>query len=277
MRILQPLIWLLLILSIGLSQDNWEEFKREKSEYYYSLAGAEVQNFSCLITSSEYIRYVHDKVDSAYYFPLKIIWTREGKVYYVMQPFPPGISDASREELVGRIEELKKIFKGVLPDWQQFSLFSPFSDIPQNASVRFGLDTVGVTFKISEGDEHYIAKKLFSRGGQLARVEWRGEGLRIATYPYYKEMENVWLCQGWQSQFYRDGEVSSGMAVILKLERTENLWLPREFDIIAQTSDRPEQRSVVRVYLKDYTLNENLEIIPSPGELPPTEDEDRAQ
>lgn len=268
MNILKVIGLLILWTSIGVSQDNWEQFANDKRGYYFSLENSGIENFSCLLSSSEYIRFVHEQVDSAYYYPLKIIWTKSGKIYYIMQPFPPDISDAARSQLVSRIEELKKMFQGILSDWQQFSLLSPFADIPHDASVRFGSDTVALRFQIGEDNQIFVTKKLFSRGGQLAKVEWHGEGLKIATYPYYKEVENKWLCGGWQSQFYRGGEIISGMAVILDLKRGQNIWLPTRFDIIAQTRDNPNQRSVMQLFVRNYILNEDIEILSQPTETP---------
>ncbi len=268
MKTLKTLSVLILLFSIGLSQDDWKQFKNEKRTYYSSLEGSDVENFSFLISSSEYIRLMQDEADSTYFYPLKIIWTKKGKVYYVMQPVSPNMTDSTRQQLITKVEELKQIFKGALSDWQQFSLFTPFHDIPENVSVSFGKDTVGISFEITEGNKVIGIRKMFSRGGQLVRVIWHGTGLRIATYPYYKEIENKWVCQGWQSQFYENGEVISGMAVVLKLKKLENFWLPTRINIIAQSKARPDQRSVVQLFLKNYVFNEEFEIVSQPSKTP---------
>ncbi len=268
MKTLKTLSVLILLFSMGLSLDNWEQFKNEKKTYYSSLEGSDVENFSFLISSSEYIRFVQDKADSTYFYPLKIIWTKKGKVYYVMQPFPPNMMDSTRKQLITKVEELKQIFRGVLSDWQQFSLFTPFHDIPEDVSVSFGKDTVGISFEITEGHKVISIRKMFSGGGQLARVIWHGQGLRIVAYPYFKEIQNKWVCQGWQSQFYERGEITSGMSVVLELEKLQNFWLPSRINIIAQSKVKPNQRSVVQLFLKNYVFNEEFEIVSQPSETP---------
>lgn len=257
---------LLAFLNMGLSQNNWEEFKNEKSQFYASLETADIENFSFLISSSEYIGFIQDKADSTFFYPLKIIWTKNEKVYYIMQPFPPNLADSTKQQLTSKLEELKKVFKGTLADWQQLSLYSPFHDIPGDATISFGQDTVGISYRIEEDNNAVSIKQLFSRAGELARIIWRGEGLRIVTYPYYKEIQDKWVCQGWRTQFYNGGEITSGMAVVLGLGKFRNYWLPTQINIIAQSKAKPNQRSVVKLFLRDYIFNQKFEIVSQPSE-----------
>lgn len=266
------LAFLLIILGMGFSQvnapaqGNWEEFKAEKKSYYATLEGSSIKNFSCLVSSSEYIRFISRIADSSYYYPLKLIWVKEGKAYYILQPFPPILSDSIHHQIILRIEELKSLLKGTLADWQQFALSTPFSEISADSRISFGKDTVSVSYNVAEDIKPTRVKKVFTRGGELGLVLWSSGDLTIATYPYYKEIENKWVCKGWRTQFYKNDEVTSGLAVSLELAKIENVWLPTRFDVIAQAKETASQRSIVQLFLKDYLFNQNFEIVSSPSD-----------
>jgi len=265
MKTLTSIYFLLIFFSVGLSQQSWEQFRNEKKGYYSTLEGSSVENFSCLVSSSDYILFINDKADSAYYFPLKVIWLKDGRTYSILQPFPPAMTDSMQARLINKVEQLKKILKGTLSDWQQLSLFTPFYDIPKNATVAFGEDTVGVSYPFTEDNKAISLNKTFTRGGQLARVRWTTSNLEIVTYPYYRALENKWVCRGWESQFYHNGEITSGLAVELELKRVDDAWLPARFQIAAQSQNNPTQKSVMLLYLKDYILNQKIEIISEPS------------
>ena len=257
---------LILFVNIGICQQSWQQFKDDKINYYASLEQSDVKNFSCLISSSEYIRFIKDIADSTFYYPLKVVWMIEGKVYYIMQTFPPALTDSTQQQLINKVEDLKKVFKGTLSDWQQFALITPFKDIPENAIANFKQDTVGLSFTVSENNQTISLKKTFTAAGELARVVWASSDLRIATYPYYNEVENKWVCQGWKSQFYRKGEVSSGLVVGLDLNKIENVWLPNRIEIVAQSKKYPDQKSIMQLFLKNYVFNENFEVVKNPSQ-----------
>lgn len=256
---------LLIFFSIGLSQQSWEQFKNEKKAYYSTLENSNVENFSCLISSSDYILFIKDKADSAYYYPLKIIWLKDGNTYTILQPFPPGIADSTKVQLINQVERLKKIFKGTLSDWQELSLFNPFYDIPDTATVAFGGDTVSVSYSFKEDGESVSMNKTFTQGGQLGRIRWVSGDLKIVTYPFYRISGNKWVCQGWKSQFYNHDNITSGLAAKLELKKVDDAWLPVRFQITAQSQNNPTQKSVVVLYVKEYILNQKIEIISKPS------------
>lgn len=266
------LVFLLVILSSGFPQvnnpggDNWEQFKTEKKFYYAALERSAIKNFSCMVSSDEYIRFIRSVADSNYYYPLKLIWMTEGKAYYILQPFPPILSDSIQHQIITRVKELKSLLKGTLADWQHFALSTPFSDIPADARISFGKDTVSASYSVAEGTKPTRVKKVFTRGGELALVLWASGDLLIATYPFYKDMENKWVCKGWKSQFYKNDEVTSGLAVSLELAKTENVWLPTRFDIIAQAKETASRRSIIQLFLKDYIFNQQFEIVNTPSD-----------
>lgn len=275
MKFLTTILILLVVFSRGVSQENWNDFKEEKRGYYSSLESSGVENFSCLVSSSDYIFFISDKADSTYYFPLKVIWLRNGRTYTILQPLPPAMPDSLKGQLINQVEQLKKIFKGTLSDWQQLALFNPFEDIPESTTVSFGKDTLGISFSFIEDNENITVSKTFTRGGQLARVRWITSDLEIRTYPYYREINNKWVCGGWKSQFYQNSDVTSGFEVALDLRRVDNVLLPIRFEIIAQSQSNRTQKSAMQLYLRDYVLNQKFEVINEPSK--PTEAADGEQ
>lgn len=265
MKILTSICLLILIINMGLSQQSWEQFRNEKKGYYSTLENSSIENFSCLVSSSDYILFIKNIADSAYYFPLKVIWLKDGSTYTILQPFPPDIKDSVKVQLINQVERLKKVYKGTLSDWQQLSLFTPFYDIPDIATIAFGEDTVGASYSFMEDNQAISLNKTFTRGGQLARVRWIANDLKIVTYPYYRVLEDKWVCRGWESQFYRNDEITSGLAVKLELRRINDAWLPSRFQISAQSQNNRTQKSVMLLYAKDYILNQKIEIISEPS------------
>lgn len=270
MKILTNIYILLIFVSTGMSQQSWEEFKEESKGHYSTVEGSGVENFSCLVSSSDYIFFLSNKADSAYYFPLKIIWLKDGRIYTILQPFPPTVTDSMKAVLISKVEQLKKIITGTLSDWQQLALHTPFSDIPEGATASFGQDTVGVSYSLTEEGKPITLKKTFTRGGRLARVRWITSDLEIRTYPYYRELETKWVCRGWKSQFHQNGEITSGFEVELELKRSDKILLPVRFQIIAQSREKSSQKSAMQLYLKDYILNQKIEIIGEPSKTSET-------
>lgn len=243
---------------------DWDDFITEHEIYYANVNRTDITNFSCLISSSSYVDFIKSKADSTYYYPLKIVWTREGKVFYIMLPFPEGDNGELQEVIPAKVQNLKKLFTGTLLDWQQFCLYSPFKDIPENAGTKFKGDTIGVSYKISQEDKIVRLKKTFTKVGLLLRVIWESGKLKIITYPSYDNVFDKWLCIGWDSQIYSDGEVVSGMTVGLELVNLSGFWLPTRFDILAQTKSDSSRKSLSSLYFKNHIINENFELIEPP-------------
>jgi hypothetical protein len=243
---------------------DWDDFVTQHEMYYANVNRTDILNFSCLISSNSYIDFIKLKADSTYYYPLKIVWTREGKVFYIMLPFPEGSNDELQKAIPEKVKNLKKLFTGTLLDWQQLCLYSPFKDIPKNARIKFRGDTIGVSYKIYHEDKIVKLKKTFTKVGLLLRVIWESGNMKIITYPSYDNVLDKWLCFGWDSQIYNNGEIVSGMTVGLELVNLSGFWLPTRFDILVQTTSDSNQKSLSSLYFKNHILNENFELIEPP-------------
>lgn len=251
--------------SIAQTLFSWEDFAKKARPYYSILNRSEIQNFSSLITSATYINYLKkNNYDSTYTYPLKFIWTNQGKVYYILQPHPNMNDTTKRKDDLLEIQALKNQFKGFLIDWQNFSLFSPFEDIPENPVIKAADDTVQISYINGEGQFKATVKKLFLVSGKLVKVTVISSGQKIITSPVYQESEGKWLCTGWDSQIFESGKVTSGTATRLELSPVQNYWMPYRAAMLIQTIEKPEEKYLLTIYMKDYIFNLALQEIKKP-------------
>lgn len=244
-------------ISIGRSQEPLETFKQQSAAYYHYLATPEVNNFSCFISSRRYIDFIKSQADSSFYYPLKFIWTKEGNGYYVLQPLPQ-LSDSLRRQALVHAQMLKNLFGDMLFDLQKLYFKRPVAEIPSNATITFGKDTVMV--KIVEKDKGAIAET-YTRAGQLVRILWESGEQKVATYPAYKEVQGKWLCMGWQNQIFRENQVVSGTAVWVDYAPAQDKFLPTRLSLLAQEKKESGEDVAAGSYvlfMKGYVFNENI-------------------
>ncbi len=248
---------------------DWKAFKARAAGYYQVLSKDSINNFSCFISADFYIDFIKSIADSNYYYPLKYIWTRSADQYFVLQPLPENLSDSLRREVLVRVQELKNLFNGIMLDWYRYSIRTPLDDVPDSARVKFARDTVGVFYQFQEENQKVEVQETYSRAGQLGRVIWRNGAQKVVTYPLFDEVENKWLCIGWDSQRYQNDAIISGVAVRLELVKKNGQFLPVQFNIIVQTQENPEQQILTSIYIKNFIFNENFQVLSSPGESVP--------
>ena len=243
------------------AQESLEKFRQRIEPYYHYLSQADVSNFSCLISSSLYIDFIKQKADSQYFYPLKFVWMKEGKAYYILQPLPQFKDSHERQQILTHVQELKQVFQGVLLDWEKYNLDSPLGEFSSTATLRRQDNSIIVDDTILANQQKIFIRRIYSPAGLLLEDDWESGDLRIVNYPVFQTVENRWVCTGWQSQIYRHGKVSSGMAVGMELARFEGQWMPVRFNIVAQSQKNPNQKAVTTLFLKNYRFNENLEVL----------------
>ncbi len=245
----------------GQTADRWLDFRNQADEYYLVLEKTDLTNFSCYFTSSAYLNYVSSETDSNYNYPLKFVWTQEGKTYYILQPYP-GMSDPKkRQQTLQQIQIVKTEFQGFFLDFINFVIYSPFSDIPDDAEIEFSEDSVRVHYRSGEGNMVADVWKVFLPSGKLRKVRFEAGDKRVINYPAYTEVEGKWLCVGWDSQIYQNGEISSGSATRIEYRKIDRFYMPIRVATMVQVADRPEERYISELFLKDYLFNVPLEEI----------------
>ena len=247
------------------AQSPVERFKQDV-EHYYSFVNQlnGVENFSCLITSTPYITFIQSIADSQYFYPLKFVWQRSGKAYFILQPLPQVDNDQRREILI-QAQQLKRLFRGIFLDWQKYSLVSPVGIYSDHATyVDYG-DTVAIEDYYSDEMQNVRTRRLFSKAGLLLKDEWDNGDFHIVNLPVWQTVNNRWVCVGWQSQIYKEGKISSGMEVSLQLANIGGVWLPYQIDILAQSSDNPNEQILTSLFLKNYQFNEKIQVLQQPA------------
>lgn len=263
------LLFVVLFFAGGMlrAQDSWPAFEKQARRYYHVIADSSVQNFSCKFTYGVYINFLKGKSDSSYYYPLKLIWTRDHGSYFVLQPLPPQLNDSLRREALTRIQALQNLFKSILADWEELCIKGPLEGISPQARIQFQGDTVSVTTVLGEGEEKGLESKTFTRAGQLGRFVWRYGEKKVINYPVYQEHEGRWLCTGWNNQSYAGSEILNGWAVRMEFSRPQRIYWPIRMDVVAQGRNPENQEIRTKAYvlfLKDFVINENIEVLLQP-------------
>jgi hypothetical protein len=254
-----------IFLTIGLPAqpvESWQEFQKNSQGLYYYLESANLQNFSCLFTTDSFIGLIESLGDSNYTYPLKLIWIREGRIYYVLQPSEKLNDPEQRSRLLEKIQLTKNQFHGFYLDWLSFLITSPFADIPSTARVNFTKDTVDVHYLSQGGDLSAKVRKVFLRSGRLLWIEVESDSEKVINYPRYEEVEGKWICLGWDSQIYLNQKISSGLSTRLELKKVQDFWMPNRADIIVQTVEKPDQKFRSIIFLKEYEFNLPLQELP---------------
>lgn len=265
LKSLSIFITLFALLNQADAQENWQQFRAKAENYYHYLEQGELQNFSCKFTTDAYLRFIEKYADSTYNYPLKMIWTRAGKIYYILESYP-GINDKiQRQDIMQRIQLTKNQFQGFYLDWLNFLMISPFIDIPSTAKVEFTADTVNVQY-MSPTDSTTWVRKTFLKSGRLLKILVESHHDKVFNYPQYEEVAGKWLCTGWDTQIIKDGAVKSGLATRLELTKFQGYWMPIRADILVQTAEKPDRKYISTLFLKGYDFDIPLQELETPAD-----------
>ena len=253
---------MLLLAGSAFAQQNWATFKKDSEGLYLYVADEQVSNFSFMLSSRSYIDYVKQESDSNFYYPLKAIWVKDRGSFYVLQPLPQQ-TDSIRRSTLTSIQLLKNFYGDVQIDWLKFLFRSPLTDMADNLNAVFLNDTVSVTVRYPDEETVNYERRTFTAGGQLGRIILDMKGMRAITTPYYQEVNNKWICIGWMSQVYREGEVTSGMQVSVQYSKSEEKIVPETVVTTIQNISDPGASSSITLYLKDFAFNEPFEVLDS--------------
>ncbi len=259
------LIFLLVwgIFSILLADNPLEEFRKQTKSYYHHLEPSPFQNFSCLFTSGSYIDYIMSTgKDSSYAYPLKLIWTRSGKLYYILMPYPAMNQPEERQKVLEKIQLIKNQFHGFYLDWLNFLILSPVDDIPEDAVYFSRGDSVFITYSNTEEGESARVEKIFMRSGRLSKVTVITSEDKVMNYPKYKEVAGKWLCYGWDTRVSAGEEITSGIATRLELKKLNQFWFPVRADILVQTVEKPGEKFLSTLFMDGFEFDLPLQELP---------------
>jgi len=258
---------LFLVVSGGFSQENreeWETFRERVQPNYYYLLSSSIQNFSCYLTTQNYISFLKERRDTVNTYPLKFIWTRAGKIYYVLQPYPGMETSSERGKILEKIQLMKNQFHGFYLDWLNYLISSPLDDIPLAAEMQQRGDSIFVSYFVDDQGSQVHVKKAFIRSGRLISVEVITKSEKVVNYPLYNEIGGKWVCSAWNTQIYQDSMVTSGLYTQLELRKIDEQWYPARADVIVQTMEKPNEKFISTLYFKEYEFNLPLHELEDP-------------
>lgn len=259
----------ILILSSALpAQETLGNFVSRAEGFYHYLATPSVQNFSCKLTSHFYINFMTQEGIEDHNYPLKFVWTNEGKRYYVLEPLPE-LSDSSRKEALQNAQIMKNLFESIILDLQKMIFRSPLVDIPLAASMTASTDSIGITYAFESSNSNTVTtREMYTPSGRFNKFVWQFGTQKVINYPKFETVKGRWICNGWDSQVYNDaGEIISGIAarVMYNSEYEEKgRYLPEKIEIIAQTKEDPTKDPVtnrVILFIKDFVFNEDIQVL----------------
>lgn len=262
---------LLILFCRSFSQNDnmdkrWEDFKTKTEGYYHFLKKSDLENFKCSFTSSSYLDFVEKYQDSTYNYPLSMIWTKTGKIYFLLEEYPATDSDTARQKIMQNIQLTKNQFHGFYLDLLNFIILSPLSDVSKHVKYNFSEDSIKVCYTAidSLGTE---VTRIFHPSGQLYKVVVSSPSETIFNYPKYREVDAKWLCTGWDTQIIQNGKIQSGIATRLKLNKINDYWLPVQVDFIVQTIEKPGEKFYSTLFIKNYQFNLPLQEIENPHKI----------
>jgi hypothetical protein len=235
--------------------ESWDTFKQKAKPYYYYLMASNIKNFSCYLSTQNYINFFKQWGETVNTYPLKFIWTRSGKIYYILQPFPETVTDTERPKILEKVQLMKNQFHGFYLDWLNYLIISPLDDIPAGTEAIFRNDSVFVSYETDEPGIRTIVRKRFFRSGRLLSFEVETSSEMVVNYPIYEEVEGKWLCAGWDTQIYVDDQIKSGLSTKLELKKIQNEWFPVRANVLVQTIEKPGEKFISTIFLKAYEFN----------------------
>jgi hypothetical protein len=119
----------------------------------------------------------------------------------------------------------------------------------------FRNDSVFVSYVTTAEEPTATVRKRFFRSGQLISFEVETQSERVINYPIYEEVEGKWLCAGWDTQIYVDDKVTSGLSTRLELRKIQNDWFPIRANVLVQTIEKPGDKFLSSIFLKEYEFN----------------------
>ncbi len=266
------IVWIqvLFLLSPILAQEKESlgNFVTRSEGYYQYIVTPSVKNFSCRLTTHFYINFMKSQsIEEKFNYPIKFVWTNEGRRYYVLEPLPE-LSDSLRRQALQYSQMIKNLFESIVLDLQKMSFRSPLYDIPLAASMSASQDTVNIEYSFESNSSTVSTIEKYTPSGQFFKFIWQFGTQKVINYPKFETVKGKWICNGWESQVYNDkNEIVSGVATRLIYNRnfeSKARYLPEKIDVIAQTVEDPAkgpQTNSVAIYLKGFTFNEDVTVL----------------
>ena len=250
LKILYHQLLLLSIISIFLqlkADDRWEEFKTEFNKSNFYLETERIQNFTCYITTDSFLNFSKQSADSVHRYPLKFVWMKGGKTFYILQPYDHMIDEQKSGETLEQIKNIKSEFQDFFYYWQFTAINSPVNNVPDSAEFRVTPDSLMCSYLLEDSNGKKKILKIFSSTGFLEKLQISSNDQTVIVRPEYLKLEGKNFCNGWRTQIFQDSLVIEEIITRLKLEKIGSFQLPKrvELEILQPETSFEENRSVI--------------------------------
>ena len=237
----------------------------EITSYYY-LKNRQLQNFSCFISTDKFRQFQENLGDTSRTYPLKVVWTRNGKLYYILQPFDDQDGAMNQQKSMEEVLQVRQQFQEFYDDWDFFLISPPQADLPDSLEYVQSGDTTLIKYvpEFSEEGEE-ITLKLNMNGILIARQE-RFAQEKIVTRPLYQSREEGPVCDGWDSELFFNDSLIEKSTVRLIFFQNMPYPVPSRADIeTVFDKDSSTQKTVL--YFHHYEFNLPLQELEVPDSL----------
>ena len=131
------------------ADEKWEAFKQEFQKSIYYTGKETLQNFSCYISTDSYLKYLEQNNDTVHTYPLKFIWMKGNKTFYILQPYDNMGDEQKSSKILKQVKLVRKRFEEFNNYWQQFGINSPTEDIPDSAEIIYSADSTVVSYSLT--------------------------------------------------------------------------------------------------------------------------------
>jgi hypothetical protein len=260
------LLMLILVIFSVLPAENPETSSKPEISSYYYLKNHQLQNFSCFISTDKFRQFQEEQGDTIQTSPLKVVRTRNGKLYYVLQPFDGQDGAMNQEKFMEEVLQVRQQFQEFYDDWEYFLISSPLSNVPDSVKRSQSGDTLTVKYRPeSSNKDDEITLKITINGLLMMRQERLPQQKRI-TRPVYQSREEGQVCVGWDSELFKKDSLIEKSTVQLTLSQNMPFPVPLQADIKAVFPEDSSTRETA-LYFHHYEFNFPLQELALPDSL----------
>jgi hypothetical protein len=202
--------------------------------------------------------------DTVHTYPLKFIWMKGNKTFYILQPYDNMGDEQKSSEILKQVSHVRERFQEFYNYWQHFGINSPTNDIPDSAEIIYSSDSIVVSYSLDEKQEKNNIRKIYSKIGSLKKMKEITDHREIITRPQYTVWEEKYVCNGWRTQIFLDHILSKEIITRLELDSVGSHQVPARviIDSLKLGIISEKVRSVI--YIKEYEFDIPLRELKAP-------------
>jgi hypothetical protein len=264
-RIFQiPFLFLLILMVSPFAYvENTEPTQKPEINSYYYLKNQQLHNFSCFISTDYFGQFQENQGDTSQVFPLKVVWTRNGKLYYILQSFNGQNDVLNHQKLMKEVLNVRRQFQEFYHNWEDFLISSPLANLPDSVKYSQNGDTIMVKFQPVSSQKYKEMMLKISVNGMLISRQERQSHEKVITWPLYQSREEGQVCLGWDSELFKNDSLIKKSTVRLTFLQNMPFLVPSQADIkTVFPGDSSTQRTVL--YFQHYEFNFPLQELEVP-------------